>query len=80
VGYDWVTVQPKNQTEQAIAQRIDAKAFAIAERLGRWDRDEIMNEMRIATPFEWSQDDSDFFGRYLQWRRDNPIPIPDSPA
>ena len=59
-------------TQRAIASRIDQKARAIAESRGRWDADEVRDEMAIATPHEWTEKDHEFYELYLEWRRGNP--------
>jgi hypothetical protein len=60
--------EPTTENQNAIAERIDRKAAVIAEARGRWNANEIRDEMVIATPYEWTEADHEFFDRYLEWR------------
>jgi hypothetical protein len=61
-----------NGREAQIVARVDAKARAIKEGTGEWG-DAIMQEMRIAVPFETSQAELQFLETYVAWRRKNPL-------
>ena len=63
-------MEPTTEHERDIASRVDAKASAIRDGLGRWDY-VILTEMRLAVPFELSESEMDFLARYITWRRNN---------
>ena len=59
--------------QRAIAQRIDDKARAISEGLGRWKPEEILTEMNVTVPHEGNADDYNFAAQYAQWRSHHPL-------
>ena len=62
--------EPNNRYQEEIKAAVDAKARAIQAGLGRWD-DSIISEMKIATEFEMSADDAEYFVAYVRWLRDH---------
>jgi hypothetical protein len=65
--------KPTSKAQEAIVNRIDAKARAIAEGLGRWNPQEILAEMKFAVPYEGTTRDDEFAAAYAKWRSENPI-------
>jgi hypothetical protein len=65
--------KPVGEAQEHIAQRIDAKARAIAEGRGRWEAVEILAEMRLAVPDEGNAADDWFAERYAAWRSEHPL-------
>jgi len=65
--------EPDNEAQESIADRIDTKAKAIAEGLGRWKPDEILAEMKCAVPQEGSTADDEFTNEYAKWRSESPL-------
>jgi hypothetical protein len=65
-------MNPTNDHEKEIAQKVNAKARAIRDGVGAWD-DRIITEMKIAVGFEMNAADDQFLESYVAWRRQNPI-------
>ena len=68
--------KPVGEAQRRIAQRIDAKARAIADGRGRWEPGEILTEMKFAVPDEGNAADDDFAERYAAWRGEHPLEFP----
>jgi hypothetical protein len=62
----------QTEHELDIAQKVDAKARAIAEGRETWD-DDIVREMRIALTFQLTEAEIEFLDRYVAWRRHTPL-------
>jgi hypothetical protein len=65
-------LQPINDHEQQIVDAVDQKAKAIRNGAGVWDNS-IINEMKVAVPFEMTESDEQFLESYVHWRRRNPM-------
>jgi hypothetical protein len=61
-----------DQRKEQIRYRIDQKARAIAEGQGIWSEN-IVQELRVAVPFQLSEDEARYVLEYSEWRRDHPI-------
>jgi RNase adaptor protein for sRNA GlmZ degradation len=66
-------MKPSNAHEEEIALKVDQKAAAIQRGVGSWD-DSIGTKMAFAVGFVMTASDEEFSDRYIQWRRDNPLP------
>jgi hypothetical protein len=61
-----------DERKQQIRYRVDRKARSIADSSGAWGNS-IIEEMRIAVPFELSQDELTYLEEYVRWRREHPL-------
>ena len=60
--------EPTNENQIRIAAGIDENAAIMAEVGREWDGNQIRNGMAVATQYEWTEADHEFFDRYLRWR------------
>lgn len=65
--------EPGNDLQEWLADKVDKKAKAIADGLGRWVPSEMTAKMSIVTPEEGTAEDDAFLKAYVEWRSRNPV-------